>query len=179
MKLLAEITDESLGLPRRERCPHRSIPRQAARAVLADGEGRIAVMALDKFDFYMLPGGGIEDGEDARTACIREMKEETGCDCVITGELGLVRECKSIGKHKVEETAYFIACVVGEVAAPAMEENEIAEGTRLEWHTPAEALRLVTLPVLSEPRFQHVRFMHARDAAALKEYMRKQEENIV
>jgi len=177
MKLLAEITDESFGLPGEPSVS--PTVRKAARAVLVNGDGRIAVMALDKFDFYMLPGGGVEDGEDARMACIREMKEETGCDCIITGELGLVRERKSIGKHKVEETAYFIARVAGEIAAPSMGASEIADGTRVEWHTPAEALRLVTLPVLPETNSQHVQFMHARDAAALTEYMRKQKESAV
>jgi len=87
MRLLAEITDESLGLPGES--PVSPAERKAARAVLVDDDGRVAVMALDKFDFYMLPGGGIEDGEDAQTACIREMKEETGCECIITGELGI------------------------------------------------------------------------------------------
>ena len=38
---------------------------------------------------YALPGGFIEEGEQAEAAALREMKEETGLDVELTGLLGV------------------------------------------------------------------------------------------
>lgn len=38
---------------------------------------------------YALPGGFIEEGEQAETAAVREMKEETGLDVELVGLLGV------------------------------------------------------------------------------------------
>lgn len=40
-------------------------PRLTARAIVKTQDGLFAVMYSDKFKLYSLPGGGIEDGEDA------------------------------------------------------------------------------------------------------------------
>jgi 8-oxo-dGTP pyrophosphatase MutT (NUDIX family) len=57
--------------------------RRAARVVLLDPADR--VLLFEGFDparpgqpFWFTPGGGAEDGEDARAAAVRELAEETG-----------------------------------------------------------------------------------------------------
>ena len=63
------------------------------RAVLLDENDYMALMYLPKFefndynDYYMLPGGSIESGEDLEKALEREMLEETGCRINIIKEL--------------------------------------------------------------------------------------------
>lgn len=50
------------------------------RVILPDEEGRILMVCQrheDK-DIWMVPGGAIENGEDAMAAAVREMLEETG-----------------------------------------------------------------------------------------------------
>ena len=39
---------------------------------------------------WSLPKGGLESGEDHATAAVREVSEETGLQCAITGELGVI-----------------------------------------------------------------------------------------
>jgi 8-oxo-dGTP diphosphatase len=51
--------------------------------------GELLVIARRKNgrEYYVLPGGGVEDGETARAACVRELQEETGLHGVVTAEL--------------------------------------------------------------------------------------------
>lgn len=55
------------------------MPRDRAIAVCLDGDA-VLVMRRHKShrDYTVLPGGGMEPGEDAATAAVRELAEETG-----------------------------------------------------------------------------------------------------
>ena len=57
------------------------------RVILQDEEGRILMVWQhhEERDFWLVPGGGIEDGENSIEAAIREVKEETGLDIEVTG----------------------------------------------------------------------------------------------
>ncbi|NRB11437.1 MAG: NUDIX domain-containing protein [Rickettsiaceae bacterium] len=63
------------------------------RAVIIDQE-QILLCKIVNYDpnFYFLPGGHIENGESAKEALLRELKEETGADCNIERFLGCL-EC--------------------------------------------------------------------------------------
>jgi len=65
-----------------------------ARAVIIDGEGRVLMVKQrhEGRDIWMVPGGGIEEGENAGQAAIREAKEETGLDIEVKSLLWHVEE---------------------------------------------------------------------------------------
>lgn len=54
--------------------------------------GRILLVKMRSFEreFYALPGGGIEDGESAGEAAVRELKEECGVDGRVVKELNTI-----------------------------------------------------------------------------------------
>ena len=54
--------------------------RHASRAILIQ-EGKILIGYGKKEDFYIIPGGGIEEGESYKDCCKREILEETGIIC--------------------------------------------------------------------------------------------------
>ncbi|WP_242091405.1 NUDIX domain-containing protein [Curtobacterium sp. DN_7.5] len=57
--------------------------RRTSRILLLDPDGRVFLMdtaapSSDGFHRWITPGGGVDPGEDHRTAAVRELHEETG-----------------------------------------------------------------------------------------------------
>lgn len=57
--------------------------------IITDEEGRILLEQRRDNGMWGLPGGGIEPGESVFVAALREVKEETGLNVLITGLLGV------------------------------------------------------------------------------------------
>lgn len=64
--------------------------RPCAGIMLVNAEGRVFVgQRKDRYsDAWQMPQGGIDDGEDARTAALRELQEETGIDPSLVSIIG-------------------------------------------------------------------------------------------
>ena len=171
MKHLLTITDQEItGSDRRSS----AAPRIAVNAVLFDADNRIALSYIGKYDLYTLPGGGVEHGEDLHAAVMREMWEETGCDCVIRGELGKIVENRA-AQDFTQERSYYIATVIGEKGGLHLTDEEIAEETTVVWHTLEQAIRLIGEK--SPACYKH-RFFQKRDLAALMEAQTYLQHNI-
>jgi ADP-ribose pyrophosphatase YjhB (NUDIX family) len=80
---------------------------QRVRGVLVDG-GKITLMKRTKgeLEYYVFPGGGVEEGEDLPTALRREMKEELGIEV----EVGNLMTEQPFVRNGVEQTEYFFRC---------------------------------------------------------------------
>lgn len=64
------------------------------RVIILDSKNRILMLKQchEEREIWMVPGGAIEDGENAEQAAIREVKEETGIDAKIKGLIWHVEE---------------------------------------------------------------------------------------
>jgi len=123
MELLKMITDEDIGGDLVSTKIMDVTPRIAVRAVLINESRQMALLYLGKFDFYTIPGGGVENGESLEIALKREIHEETGCRCEIVCELGYVCENRVL-QGFTQNSYYYIVKVVGEIGSPKMTEAE-------------------------------------------------------
>lgn len=116
--------------------------RRAARAVVFDADGNIALLNVTKHGYHKLPGGGIEGEESKEETLNRECLEEIGCSIEITGELGKIIEYRK--QFGVKQLSYgYVAKVVGEKGTPQFVDEEIEEGFQVEWRTLDEAIQLI------------------------------------
>ena len=100
MRLLFEIDKKDYG-----GCTH-VFMRDSARSIIIRN-GKIAMIHSLKYDYYKFPGGGIEPGESAADALIRETAEEAGLTVIPDSirEYGYVHR---IQKSTVKEDEYFV-----------------------------------------------------------------------
>ena len=92
------------------------------------------IYRLDKWD---LPKGKVEAGEDAETAALREIEEETGAKhltlCSKIGET--YHTYNAYGKHFLKTTHWFyVTCSARQKLIPQTEEDIAA----IEWVNPEE-----------------------------------------
>jgi mutator protein MutT len=61
----------------------------AVSAFIQDEQDRILMIRRTDNDYYAIPGGQLELGETLTQAAVREVREETGIECEVTGLIGI------------------------------------------------------------------------------------------
>jgi len=102
----------------------------AVTALVPDRHGRILLIRRTDNDYWSIPGGGIEPGESVSQATAREVKEETGIDCEVTGLSGIYSDPNHVaayddGEVRQEFSICFIAQVLGGVVSTSEESSEV------------------------------------------------------
>ena len=130
MKLIAHLDQHELGYTNVDDKPIEHI-RRAARAVVVNDIGQIALMHFTKTGSYKLPGGGIDEGESVESALHREVREESGYEITDIRELGAIEEDRHYcGMHQI---SYCFTAKVGQFVGTKLTEKETAEGMQLVW----------------------------------------------
>ncbi|MFA6529093.1 MAG: NUDIX domain-containing protein [Candidatus Gracilibacteria bacterium] len=140
--------------------------RTAARGVVFDNDGRVAILNVSKHNYYKLPGGGVEEGEDVIGALKRECQEELGCSIEIYGEVGEMIEYRKMFKLKQISPCY-LAKVIGEKGSPEFTEEEIADEFEIKWILPKDAMKL--FDALETKNDEGKLYIVPRDSAFLME----------
>jgi ADP-ribose pyrophosphatase YjhB (NUDIX family) len=115
--------------------------RRAVRTVVFDQDNNVALIHVGKHRYYDLPGGGVEPEETWEQGCIRECKEEIGCDIEIVGEIGRTLEYRK-QHERINESFCFVGKVVGKKGLPSLEEEELASEMETIWVPMDKALEL-------------------------------------
>ena len=167
MKLLAEISDASLGISDYKILGKKFELRKSARAILLNASKDVAIQYLTNHFFHKLPGGGVEDDETLQEALMREIQEEVGCAITIVSEVGLVVECRE--KHSLLHLSYcYLAHVTGSIGNTSLEQAEIDEGVTTVWMKPEVAIAKMETDI---PNTYQGKFILQRELAFLREYV--------
>lgn len=140
MDVLFKLTDKDIGMPEKEVEEYKT--RIAARGIILNSEGKIAIQSKSNTKEYKLIGGGIEEGEEPSEGFKREVLEETGCEVDIIEKLGIVEEYISF-KGAKQISHVFVAKVVDDTHLLGLTEKEAVEGADLIWVSPQEAIKLI------------------------------------
>jgi ADP-ribose pyrophosphatase YjhB (NUDIX family) len=114
--------------------------RRATRCVIFDKDDNVALVHFSVHDFYKVPGGGIDDGEEILDALKRECLEEAGVHIEDITLIGTVTEIKK-GQKRKQISYCYKANVAGEKKDPAMTEEENEAGALLQWMPIAQAIQ--------------------------------------
>ncbi|AEE46165.1 NUDIX hydrolase [Cellulomonas fimi] len=133
--------------------------RRAARVILLDEHDRVLLMRGHDVDqpersWWFTVGGGIDDGEDSRTAALRELREETGIVLDPAALQGPVLTRSAIfdffAQHCRQDEDLYLARVrsgdVGELSRDGWTELEAGVLDELRWW-PLDELEAVDIEV--------------------------------
>lgn len=117
--------------------------RPSVRGIVIE-DGKIAMMHSLKYNYYKLPGGGMENGESYEDTLVREVQEESGLVVKRESirELGYVRRIEK-GRFEeifIQDNYYYLCEVEEKRVKQCLDDYEEEERFTLEFVTPKHAI---------------------------------------
>lgn len=137
--------------------------RKAVRGIFFDKNNHIPLLFVSKSNYYKIPGGGIDKGEDKLKALKREALEEAGCTIKVIKEVG--KTIEYFAEDNELQTSY---CYLGKILSKGKSDftqNELTEGFKLIWTTLPNAIKKLEK---TKPKNQEGKIIQKRDLIFLK-----------
>lgn len=102
----------------------------AVSAIVPDEDSRILLIRRTDNSYWAIPGGGLEPGESVRQATTREVMEETGIACEVTGLVGIYSDPNHVaayddGEVRQEFSICFTTRILGGTIVTSQESSEV------------------------------------------------------
>jgi 8-oxo-dGTP diphosphatase len=112
-----------------------SVPPRRLTAIVAcsDDSGRVLLVRQIGGPYagaWLLPGGGVDDGESIEDGLRREMREETGCE---------LDDIRRIATYEVDERTQDFKALVHLFGAKGRGAARAEDGSAIRWASPTEA----------------------------------------
>jgi ADP-ribose pyrophosphatase YjhB (NUDIX family) len=151
--------------------------RVTGKSIILDSDGNIALVGNLVNDFYLLPGGGVEDGESIEDGVVRECLEEVGCNVTLGDLIGIIEDFRlRDSKHCI--THCYCSKVIGDKTTQQLTSEEEKNGMHVKWISPEDALIIFEKQKVQlengEVTFYNTGFNILRDLAFLKEFINKE-----
>ncbi len=115
--------------------------RPTGKVILFNEKKKIALVSNKVTNLFLLPGGGIEKGEDIVEGTKRECREETGYEIEITHEIGTTEDFRARDSRHC--LSYCFAAKALSQGPVALTKDESDVGFFMQWFSLEEAAKLL------------------------------------
>ncbi len=145
--------------------------RVGSRAIIIR-DGNILLSHETRSGWYLIPGGGLEEGETPETCCIREVEEETGL---------IVRPNRHfLTMHEYYEDACYVShyfeCQIEAQGCLRLTEEERRRGAEPVWLPLEEAVVIFSLHQSYAATSEEKRGSYLREYTALQAYLEEEKQ---
>lgn len=141
--------------------------RIGCRGIILD-DGKILVSNEEKTDYWLIPGGGLEDGETAEECCIREILEETGYIVKPVKQFLTVNEYYQDYKY----ISHYFICEIAGRGKQNLTYSEKERGLVPKWVDLRAFIKIVANYKAYAQTNEDKRGSYLREYTALNEYLR-------
>lgn len=142
--------------------------RVGCRAVVVR-DGSILLSHEAQTGWYLVPGGGLEEGETLEACCVREVEEETGWI------VRPVRQFLTLNEYYEEYryVSHYFICEITGSGKMRLTEAEARRGLKPDWMPLQEAVTLFSRHASYAATNEEKRGSYLREYTALQEYLKK------